>query len=86
MNHSPEYVARLEAALRRIEKWFGEFPETGRFWDDDQSQPMRYMACFGSNGERDYMRDIARVALLSASHIERRSPLVAEKPVDKKQN
>lgn len=52
---------RLEEALRRIEKWKGEFPDTGRTWDD--GTPMSYSAVYGSNGERDYMRAIARRAL-----------------------
>jgi hypothetical protein len=51
----------LVIALRRIEKWFGEFPETGRVWGD--KTPMPYSACYGSNGERDFMRQIARDAL-----------------------
>lgn len=53
---------RLRAALERIEKWHGEFPDTGRQWDDGEA--MSYMACFGSDGERDYMREAARLALL----------------------
>ncbi|MCA0366770.1 MAG: hypothetical protein LCH57_01730 [Proteobacteria bacterium] len=54
-------------ALGKIERWFGEFPETGRFWPDESGQatdqPMSYSACWGSNGERDYMRSVARQAL-----------------------
>lgn len=53
--------AEIVAALAKIEKWFGEFPETGRKWDD--GEPMSYSATFGSNGERDYMRQVAREAL-----------------------
>lgn len=60
-------VERLRAALEKIERWFGEFPETGKFWEnDDGSQsdrPMSYGACYGSNGERDFMRLVARAAL-----------------------
>lgn len=59
-----EKNAKLTLALKRIEKWQGEFPETGRFWDEPQNtQPMSYGAAFGSNGERDFMRQIARDAL-----------------------
>lgn len=54
---------KMEAALKRIAKWFGEFPETGRFWDEEQKRPMTYSAAFGSNGERDYMRQVAADAL-----------------------
>jgi|ERR1017187_1890351 hypothetical protein len=52
---------RYRAALERISKWFGEFPATGRAWDD--GKPMSYSAAFGSNGERDFMRQIATDAL-----------------------
>jgi hypothetical protein len=55
-------VTRLRAALTRIEKWFGEFPPSGRCWEDGTW--MSYGAAYGSNGERDYMRSIARAALL----------------------
>ncbi len=54
---------RMRAALERIERWFGEFPETGKFWDDEPTRPMSYSAAYGSNGERDYMRSVARAAL-----------------------
>jgi hypothetical protein len=59
-----DQAARIEGlseALRRIEKWFGEFPETDRKWDD--GTPVSYGACWGSNGERDFMREVARAAL-----------------------
>lgn len=53
----------MYAALLRIHTWFGMFPETGQFWDTEQKQPMSYAACYGSNGERDFMREVAREAL-----------------------
>lgn len=53
----------LVDALEKIERWHGEFPDTGKFWDDETGRPMSYAACFGSNGERDFMREIAREAL-----------------------
>lgn len=54
----------MRQALQRIERWHGEFPETGRYWDEpNNAEPMSYIACFGSNGERDYMRLIASNAL-----------------------
>lgn len=56
-----ERCGRLEGALKRIAKWHGEFPPSHRAWDD--GSPMSYSAAFGSNGERDYMREIARTAL-----------------------
>lgn len=49
----------LLAALERIERWFGEFPAvTGR-----DGNPSRYGVEYGSNGERDYMRGVARDAI-----------------------
>lgn len=51
--------AELEEALRRIERWFGEFPDV----KDRNGQPTTYGVAYGSNGERDYMRSIARAAI-----------------------
>jgi hypothetical protein len=56
-------VEAARIALERIARWVGEFPETGQFWDTANTEPMSYAACFGSNGERDFMRSIAREAL-----------------------
>ena len=63
-----ELARRLEreknnylTALKKIEKWFGEFPDSGKTWED--GNPMSYGASFGSNGERDFMRQIARAAI-----------------------
>lgn len=56
-----ERIKILEIALQVVAKW--SFPETGKFWDDDKTQPMSFGACYGSNGERDYMRSIANEAL-----------------------
>lgn len=64
-------VERKDAALARIEKWFGEFPKTGRYWDKQKTEEMSYAAAFGSNGERDYMRAVARNALATHSSTER---------------
>lgn len=54
-------IARKDAAIERIARWVGEFPDTGRRWKG--GEPMSYGACYGSHGERDYMRNIARSAL-----------------------
>lgn len=35
----------------------------GKFWDD--GTPTSYEAEFGSNGARDFMKEIARVALIN---------------------
>ena len=53
--------AMLREALKKIEVWVGEFPPSGRWWTDGRE--MSYSAAFGSNGERDFMRDTARAAL-----------------------
>lgn len=60
----PSPDSKLEAyrkALESIEKWFGEFPDTESKWPD--GSPMSYGALFGTNGERDFMREVARKAL-----------------------
>lgn len=58
-----ERIRILEAALRKIARWHDEFPQTDRFWDDEHTQPKSYAAAFGSNGERDFMRQVALDAL-----------------------
>lgn len=66
-NHSQREIRGdrlLIAALRTIERW-DWFPDTNRTWDD--GTPMSYSAAYGSNGERDYMRKIARDALAALS-------------------
>ena len=57
-------VVLLRGALQRIERWGGEFPTTNYFWDSPKdTRPMSYGACYGSTGERDYMRQVAKEAL-----------------------
>lgn len=57
-------LAAAVEALERIERWFGEFPPSGRFWDEgDGRREMSYGVAFGSNGERDFMRAVARQTL-----------------------
>lgn len=52
---------KLEIALERIERWFGEFPEATLH----DGTKCSYGAAYGSNGERDFMRKIAKDALNS---------------------
>ncbi len=52
---------KLEAALQRIARWHDEFPATSQTWPN--GAPMSYGACWGANGERDYMRQVALEAL-----------------------
>lgn len=52
-------------ALQRIERWFGEFPKVPQ--KDTMGNPtgdmVSYGYAYGSNGERDFMRTVARNAL-----------------------
>jgi len=57
----PPAVAGLVEALSQIERWDG-FPSTGKTWPES-GEPMSYSACFGSNGEREFMRQLAAQAL-----------------------
>lgn len=55
-------IERYKNALKRVEEWV--MPETGKFYDDNGKKiPLSYSYCYGSNGERDYIKNIARNAL-----------------------
>lgn len=56
-----EENAILRAALTVIAEW--KLPETNKFWDEEKTRPMTYTSCYGSNGERDYMKNVALIAL-----------------------
>ena len=71
-----EEIKLLRATLGKIERW--EMPQTGRFWDEEKMHPMRYSECYGSNGERDYVRRIAEAALNPAG----RCPADSTQPGD----
>ena len=62
--------AGLRKALEVIREWTA-FPPSGRFWRNGDgtisARPMPYGAAFGSNGERDFMRQVARAALAQPS-------------------
>ena len=55
INEQAKTIELLVGAIQRVIKWKGEFPESERFYDDGTQ--MSYGAAYGSNGERDYMRD-----------------------------
>lgn len=55
-------LEKKTAALERIERWIGEFPDAEIEWCG-KKQRVSYGVAYGSNGERDYMRAIARSAL-----------------------
>jgi len=61
--HKPRYDLIPTWALERIARWHGEFPDTGKTWPTGGA--VSYAAECGSNGERDYMRQIALDALKS---------------------
>lgn len=65
MNTNQEHLIELEnkvyayeVALQRIAKWYGEFPYT-----EFNGKECSYESAHGSNGARDYMRNIAKQAL-----------------------
>ena len=53
-------IQKLRDALQIIADW-NQFPDTGEKWPS--GNPVSYGANYGSNGERDYMRGIAKKAL-----------------------
>jgi hypothetical protein len=54
---------RLREALTKVRNW--ELPSTGKFWDKEETQPMSYEAAYGTNGSRDYFKQITESALQS---------------------
>ncbi len=57
-NRNQDQAKALELALdtlRRIAQWTGEFPEV----KDSNGKKCSYAYLYGSNGERDFMRDLA---------------------------
>lgn len=56
----------LQHALDIISNW--KLPDTGKFWDAEQKNPMSYAAAYGSNGERDYMKDVAKIAIFKCNN------------------
>ena len=57
---TPDVLALVEA-LEQIKRWDG-FPSTNESWEGS-GKPVSYSAAFGSNGERDFMRGVAKAAL-----------------------
>lgn len=49
-------------SLMKITQW-DDFPKTNQFWVEEKTREISFGACWGSNGERDYMRQIALDAL-----------------------
>jgi len=67
-------LAGVRETLRRIERWFGEFPEA----IDREGRKVSYGSAYGSNGERDFMRALARAVLSTLEE--------TKIPIDKPQN
>lgn len=65
---APDVTALVEA-LEQIERWDG-FPCTGETWEGS-GRPVSYAVAFGSIGERDFMRAVARKALAAYRNGER---------------
>lgn len=59
-NEAKKIINAFEA-LQKIVKW--EMPITGQFWDKEETRPLSYAAAYGSNGERDYIKSIAKTAI-----------------------
>ena len=53
-------IKYLESTLQIIVDW-KDFPETNTYYNNGTQ--MSYRSCFGSDGERDYIRNIAKLAL-----------------------
>lgn len=56
-----EQVKVLSTALKTIAEW--NLPETGDFWDEAKTRKISYESWYGSNGARDYMKNVAQQAL-----------------------
>ena len=52
---------KMEVALRRVADW--ELPKTDEFVDEEKTIPASYGYLYGSNGERNYIRQLAKNAL-----------------------
>lgn len=55
-------LERAEKALKAVAEW-GPFPRVPDSYSDEPGATVSYAVAFGSNGERDYIRGIAQVAL-----------------------
>jgi hypothetical protein len=60
VNNITQKLAIAESALKKIAKWHGEFPPSGQKYPTGEE--MSFGAAYGSNGERDHMRQVAQFA------------------------
>ncbi len=63
-------VRGLVEALEQIQRWDG-FPPTGKTWEGS-GEPVSFSVCYGSNGERDFMRNVAAQALAAHRQAQRK--------------
>lgn len=61
--NTSESYERMRRALTIIANW--TLPETGEYWDKERTRPVSYEAEHGSNGVRDYMKNLAAQTLLA---------------------
>lgn len=61
---NPEAIPELVVALNKVLNW--ELPETGKFWNADETQPMSYQAAYGSEGAKEYFQKIVKAAIEKA--------------------
>jgi hypothetical protein len=68
--YQKELIVAL-TALEKIRDW--DLPSTGKFWDEEKTRPISYESEYGSNGVRDYIKQVARKALAKVEEISRQS-------------
>lgn len=61
-----ELCVELMGALQSVAQW-DNFPPTGKFFESGAE--MSFEFCYGSNGARDHMREVARAAISKAEQI-----------------
>lgn len=70
-------VRGLVEALEQIQRWDG-FPPTGKTWEGS-GEPVSFSVCYGSNGERDFMRNVANKALAAYRNPAYRNPATVKR-------
>lgn len=58
---TPTVLDEVNRLMQQIIAW--KLPETGKYYDAEQQHPMSYEMCYGSNGAREYIRNLAQDAL-----------------------
>ena len=58
---TPTVLDEVNRLMQQIIAW--KLPETGKYYDAEQQHPMSYEMCYGSNGAREYVRNLAQDAL-----------------------